>query len=569
MNIQIVDNSKALVALEKNEESDGSPVTLGRIFERAVADPNFPFLDISCVSPGFRPFCSIPVGLDYSIDAKATAFFFRNYVYLPQKYGSGRGFLEYLIPMYSRAASDSSLSLVTHAVALSSLGNYPGNSSLKVNASKAYGKALIAVNESLRDARERTSDNTLLTILMFSLYEACYGQPKVGGQSLSHHKYVSFEPFRSTQGRCDVAIARSKLMSEQEAPVPSTEKKSGTAWSSHIEGAVALAKLRGADDWKSEESIGIFRAIRSGMVLVPHSPLSCTSTDVVQLTKAIQSATPVDEFPGPKGWLCDDDKETNHANRLSIISLGLPNVRRYAQDVIAQTPGPQKDAELRYLIKMAQEIDGQFEHWYLTLPDTWGCRTIRMQHTEPTDLYSSPQWVGPIHVYDDLFIANIINDYRISRIFCQKLILLVTAALSSPEEREATVHVQRTAMYTARAMANDICSSVPFHLDLTLQPEQTRASGQEVHGEPLPMFSLVSTTMISELTGYDTAAEATGAYFLTWPLFVLKDFEVIPLAQRKWIMGRLFRIGLDFGLSSAQIMTMAQRQVLTSGPSFP
>lgn len=218
---------------------------------------------------------------------------------------------------------------------------------------------------------------------------------------------------------------------------------------------------------------------------------------------------------------------------------------------------------------MAQEIDGQFEHWHLTLPDTWGCRTIRVQYTEPSEPYSSPQWTGPVHIYDDLFIANIVNDYRISRIFCQKLILLATAALSTQEEREEMAHVQRKAVYTARAMANDICSSVPFHLDLSLQPEATRASGQEVHGEPPPWFSIVAATMVSGLTGRDTAAEATGAYFLTWPLFVLKDFEVLPVNQRKWIMGRLFRIGTDFGLSSAQIMTMAQRQVLTSGPSFP
>lgn len=71
------------------------------------------------------------------------------------------------------------------------------------------------------------------------------------------------------------------------------------------------------------------------------------------------------------------------------------------------------------------------------------------------------------------------------------------------------------------------------------------------------------------MIGMQTAAEATGAYFLTWPLYVLKDFEVIPVNQRKWVMGRLFHIGTDFGLTSAQIMTMAQRQVLTSGPSFP
>lgn len=279
-------------------------LNLGRIFEKAVSsDPNFPFYDVSCASPGFKPFVSVPVGLDYSVDAKATAFFFRNYVYLPQKYGSGRGFLEYLIPMYTRAASNSPLQLVTHAVALSSLGNYPGNASLKVNASKAYGTALVAVNDALRDPKQRTSNSMLLTILMFSLYEACYGQPKVGEQVPTHQKYTAYEPFRSTQGTCDVAIANTELISEQETPKPSKQKKS-TAWSSHIDGAVALAKLRGGDDWKTEESIGIFRAIRSGMVSTSQIDLSLLCTDI---SIAHQSNTK-----------CDTSRRLSRPERLAL-----------------------------------------------------------------------------------------------------------------------------------------------------------------------------------------------------------------------------------------------------------
>lgn len=128
----------------------------------------------------FWSLVSIPIGLVQSLDSVATAFFFRNYIYLPQRYGSSRGYLEYLIPMYNRSVKDSSLQLITHAVALSSLSNYPGNVALKVHASRMYGKALMAINDAVKDPTQRTSDATLLAILMFSLYEACHGQPKVG-----------------------------------------------------------------------------------------------------------------------------------------------------------------------------------------------------------------------------------------------------------------------------------------------------------------------------------------------------------------------------------------------------
>jgi hypothetical protein len=42
----------------------------------------------------------------------------------------------------------------------------------------------------------------------------------------------------------------------------------GSAWSNHVDGVVALAKLRGAEGWQTEESINIFRAIRMCMVRI-------------------------------------------------------------------------------------------------------------------------------------------------------------------------------------------------------------------------------------------------------------------------------------------------------------
>lgn len=75
--------------------------------------------------------------------------------------------------MYNKETSDSALHLATHAVALSALGNYPGNSRLKVDARKAYGEALSKVNEAIKDPVTGTSDQILLSILMFSLYEVC------------------------------------------------------------------------------------------------------------------------------------------------------------------------------------------------------------------------------------------------------------------------------------------------------------------------------------------------------------------------------------------------------------
>lgn len=64
------------------------------------------------------------------------------------------------------------------------------------------------------------------------------------------------------------------------------------------------------------------------------------------------------------------------------------------------------------------------------------------------------------------------------------------------------------------------------------------------------------------------AAKATGAYYSVWPLFVTKKIPTVPELQKKWLLYRLYHIGLTFGLSEDQVLHMAQKHVLTSGPSF-
>ena len=65
------------------------------------------------------------------------------------------------------------------------------------------------------------------------------------------------------------------------------------------------------------------------------------------------------------------------------------------------------------------------------------------------------------------------------------------------------------------------------------------------------------------------AAEAFGGYSLVWPLYVAANAETVSQRQRDWLSGRLFFIGSKFGLTSAQILVLARRHVLTCGPMFP
>jgi len=353
----------------------------------------------------FNSRSSLPMSLAFSREVASTSFFIKNFAIPPRQKDSMRGYLEVLYPIYENASSGSLVHKATQAVALASLSNGFKTRVLRMEAQKIYGKALLEVGEAIKDPVIARSDELLMTILLFSLYEA--------------------------------------ITSSQE---------SRAAWTHHISGAVQLVKLRGEAQLKNPVSLHLFRAVRSAM-----------------LTSSIVQGKIIDDFPVPGGWNCDDDGDLNAANRLTLICLRLPNIKKYAQDLLAQEKTPKVVSAMMMLIRTAKEIDSQLEHWALTVPEQWEYHTIEYCREEPKDVFASQFWRGPIHKYYDLNVANIINDYRISRIFCQAVIMGCISALPLESKTSATDRASAHATYLTQQMVDDFSSSIPYLLGYKIQ----------------------------------------------------------------------------------------------------
>jgi len=273
--------------------------------------------------------------------------------------------------------------------------------------------------------------------------------------------------------------------------------------------------------------LNIFRAVRTMM-----------------LNASIQRSKPIDDFPSPGGWDVADSAEENTANRLTLISMALPGVRAKAHELFTQPRTASTLKEVLSLVEATQRVDAALENWANTVPPTWGYTTVSFQPLMPEDLENAEEWQGPAHMYDDIFLANITNDYRVSRICCQSVLLGAAKWLALSENDLSTDFLAQAAKFTLQQMVDDICASVPFHTKYHYRTQL--GSGQD-----------------------EAAAEALGAYFLVWPLFVCLNSESIPKEQKAWVRGRLFYIGREFGLSQAQVLGLAQRHVLTCGPAFP
>jgi hypothetical protein len=156
----------------------------------------------------------------------AVSFFFQNLVAMPRANDSLRGYLEILGPMYVKAKSNSLLHQATHALALASLSNGRKSPLLRLEARRLYGRALHQVGIAIQDPVAARSDEVLMSIMLFSLYEA----------------------------------------------ITSTDD-SRTVWTRHINGAVTLVKLRGEKQLQNETSLHLFRAVRASMVEFHEAPL--------------------------------------------------------------------------------------------------------------------------------------------------------------------------------------------------------------------------------------------------------------------------------------------------------
>jgi hypothetical protein len=195
-----------------------------------------------------------------------------------------------------------------------------------------------------------------------------------------------------------------------------------------------------------------------------------------QLTATIQQEKKVEDFPSEKGWHFDEDMNLNAANRLTLICIDLPNIKCYAQDLLGRDKTSNTISEMMKLIYVAETIDGALQHWALTLDEVWQPRIKMHILIEPEDLQTAACWRGPVHVYNDLSVASVWNDYRISRKFCQAVILGCIAALPQHLRTGQVQEVANQAVRITQQMVDDFSSSVPFLFGLPSEFEAKKIS---------------------------------------------------------------------------------------------
>lgn len=185
---------------------------------------------------------------------------------------------------------------------------------------------------------------------------------------------------------------------------------------------------------------------------------------VLKLTNCIQRQIPVEDFPGERGWFGEDTEE-NAANRLTKVSMALPSLRRQYETLKKATKTALSTIEAEALLNAAKLVDDDLRDWSDTLPPSWRPKFVSISPEPEGNIMEAPEWPGPQHMYQDVFMSSIINDYRVSRIFCQTVVTGCLDFLGTSHREEVPGMDLLTAQYITQKMVDEICSSVTFHLN--------------------------------------------------------------------------------------------------------
>ncbi|MCJ1385679.1 hypothetical protein MMC17_008802 [Xylographa soralifera] len=456
--------------------------------------------------PNYTPWQpTLPYGtLPESQEQQALCYFFSEFTAVPQHYSTSRGYLEYLLPVYFDADPQSPLFAALSATALAAFSNKPGRKTLMYHAQKMYLTAVAQIQKAVADPIEAKMDTTIVSVLLLGLYET----------------------------------------------VTCTEHNLPT-WGQHVDGAVALVKHRGDDLFRTPLGARIFYWVRAQMV-------------VNQITRC----QPVQKLQGiAEGWTGPiDGLERGALSLLVVLSMQIPTLRATAKELLQRPMSMDTAVEIVELMYEAQRVDREIAAWTFEIPNDWKYTIVGMIRGMENPA-TAQYYPGPMHGYHDLWAANIWNNYRSNRIFCQMIILNCLERLIPSWERTSTSEYCST-IATLQALVNDVCSSVPFHLGFPDTVYQATGSDLPNGDQKLAIDDLELPLHRPDSSTRSKNVASMGGFFLTWQLFVAFNVVSIPEAQRVWLNSRLRCIGDVCGINQATVLADQGLRSLAIGRSL-
>lgn len=324
------------------------------------------------------------------------------------------------------------------------------------------------------------------------------------------------------------------------------------AFGSHLDGAVALLKMRGKELFGTVVGCNIFTILRSLLVRwiggFPSS-LSCCYTlhywpfalyrnipslTVVtyQVSRSLCYGAPLD----PELYkLTDEFQQESSQRRFAELSLRAAELRVKVESLLGgwgpthpSTTTPTREL-IEDLLHAADVLEVDYDAHIRSLPLTW--KAMIMRYVTPSDrpILSDIPFVGRVDAYADQFIAYILNWARAARLYMRYTSLRCHAWLLGPERDYRTTPEYAAAAALCQSIIEDIVSSVPY-----------------VFG--------AATISASQASGQAHQPPSLAGVFCMWPVFASATSDFATDTQRVFMKRTLKYISEEIGIGQAAIL---------------
>lgn len=276
------------------------------------------------------------------------------------------------------------------------------------------------------------------------------------------------------------------------------------SWVRHVQGAAALVVARGRSQFSSPVTIRLFNQVRADLVVVCLHGTKPFPEDMFELQEEAAKHT---DTSSPF-WL------------LGVLATRCTNLLMSIRKNTGEVP-------LSELLEEATVIGRDFQYALRILAIQEPYTTTRESGGDPNIIYN-----GRLDLYKGSWAIRVWNNSRsLQIILCEILCYLLNKVLATdlaPIIREHRKLKLQETLQTLSKLGDDILATVPQALGFV-----SSASG------PRPSIDLSFHGSVS------------GAYILTWCLYMVGKCMVTKSETRKWVIRRLQDIGRNTGISIA------------------
>ena len=407
-----------------------------------------------------------PQSLPLSIDLQAREAFFAYYV------TSTARCWDFLKRYYHPTDSPDHLTLAIKAVSLAYLWHQVYSDAALATARENYISALRMVNKILKSPKEAVKDTTLLASLLLDLFE------------------------KITDG----------------------EPRNNRSWTSHINGALTLVRLRGLEQFQDPSELRVLVRLSN------HYLISCVASG---------SLVP-DELIALREYVEKHLNVQDHTLQLSDVMVHYAKLRSEVRRGILS------DDEY---IRVSTELDGKVQALELDMPLSWQYSTTLLDHKTDRafDLHFDS------YPHPNICLAR--NVLRVVRILLNESLIERYLAPPRGDKYLASIRVARD---NIERLAGEICACVPQYADCDGAARQrlpTSAKSEFPDRTPGYILDRGPWGAGHPHTPYHQA----DCYTLIFPLYTAGRSKAVP-DVRSWVIKQLHYIGSHFYTRNAQVV---------------